>query len=132
MTLARLKWPNVTKSATQLVAAAMTPRPCGPRNRAVMTVPIIAPSIQYAFVPPVSVTAFHNRISGDHRASRAKGGVHRRNVERLDDRLDVHAQARAQRAVPAPLALPGCAMSSLRSIVMPLATGFASSTRPAR
>src|SRR5438876_2976368 len=66
MTLARLKWPNVTKSATQLVAAAMTPRPCGPRNRAVMTVPIMAPIIQYAFVPPVSVTAFHNRISADH------------------------------------------------------------------
>src|ERR1043166_4990696 len=62
MTLYRLKWPNVTKSATQLVAAAMTPRPCGPRNRAVMTVPTIAPSIQYAFVPLVSVTAFHSRI----------------------------------------------------------------------
>src|SRR6266542_3479504 len=65
MTFARLKCPNVTKSATQLVAAAMTPRPCGPRNRAVMTVPSIAPIIQYAFVPLVSVTAFHNRISGD-------------------------------------------------------------------
>ena len=66
MTFARLKWPNVTNSATQLVAAAITPRPCGPRNRAVMTVPIIAPIIQYAFVPLVSVTAFHNRMSGDH------------------------------------------------------------------
>src|SRR5213080_855598 len=61
MTLARLKWPNVTKSATQLVAAAMMPRPCGPRNRAVMTVPIIAPTIQYALVAVGRVMAVHDR-----------------------------------------------------------------------
>src|SRR3954452_6183651 len=75
MTLERLKWPNVTNSATQLVAAAITPRPCGPRNRAVMTVPIMAPSIQYAFVPLVSVTAFHKRIEGSSYPARRARGV---------------------------------------------------------
>ena len=38
MMFARLKWPKATNMATQLVVAAITPRPCGPRKRAVMTV----------------------------------------------------------------------------------------------
>src|SRR5438046_10162088 len=41
----------------------MTPRPCGPRKRAVMIVLTSAPIIQYAFVPLVSVTAFQSFIS---------------------------------------------------------------------
>src|SRR5213075_2382330 len=66
MTCERLRWPKVTNSATQLVAAAITPRPCGPRNRAVMIVAIIAPTIQYALVALVRVIAFHDRIECDH------------------------------------------------------------------
>ena len=66
MTCCRLRWPKVTNSVTQLVAAAITPRPCGPRKRAVMIVPIIAPMIQYALATLVRVIAFHERMKCDH------------------------------------------------------------------
>src|SRR5258706_3116834 len=62
MPCCRLRCPNVTNSATQLVAAAITPRPCGPRNRAVMIVMIIAPMIQYALATLVKVMAFQDRM----------------------------------------------------------------------